>query len=185
MITHPADEKELFVVRRHWFIFLAEAISMVFAAIFPLLCVLILPVFGYGQLLAGISSFVWYLLFIAYTVWIFVLWILLFIMWTNYYLDMLILTDKKVIRVEQNALFSREMSSFRLDRLQDITVEVNGLIATILNFGTIYIQTAGEMEEFVMHGVAHPYDVKNKIFLESQRQIEEWKIPPSVTPVGG
>lgn len=158
---------------------------MVFAAVFPVFCILILPVFGYGEFLAGISSFVWYLLSIAYTFWLLILWILLFIMWTNYYLDMLILTDKKVIRVEQNALFSREMSSFRLDRLQDITVEVNGIIATVLNFGTVYIETAGEKEEFVMRGVGHPYEVKNKIFLESQRQIEEWKAPPSVTPVGG
>jgi hypothetical protein len=185
MIKLENNERELLVVRRHWFVFIVQAISLAFAALFPLIGFGILSILKTITFTPEVSTTVGHLLAIAYVVWLLILWIVFFVMWTNYYLDMLILTDSKVIRVEQRALFSREMSTFRLDRLQDITIEVHGIIPTFLNFGTLRIQTAGEMEEFLIRGIPHPYEVKNSILQASQRQIEEWKHPPAVTPVGG
>ena len=78
-------------------------------------------------------------------------------------MDVWILTDRKIIDIEQLSLFSREVSEFRLDRVQDITVEVRGIISTMLKFGTLHVQTAGATREFVIKNIPDPYKVRDII----------------------
>jgi len=74
-----------------------------------------------------------------------------------------LLTNKRVVDIEQKGMFSREVSTLRLDRIQDITVGVHGLIQTFLNFGEIHVQTAGQEREFVVRGLKNPHKLKNAI----------------------
>ena len=66
--------------------------------------------------------------------------------WTQYYLDLWILTDRRIIVIDQVYFFNRKVSNFRLERLQDINVSISGLIPTLLDYGTIRAQTASESE---------------------------------------
>ena len=96
-------------------------------------------------------------------------------MWTNYYLDMWLLTDKSLIDVDQIGLFAREISNLRLDKIQDITAEVIGPIDTILHIGTVHVQTAGGEKEFVISQVSSPNHVKGLIQSAYHKQVEEIK----------
>ena len=71
-------------------------------------------------------------------------WVLFFIKWTDYYLDVFILTDRRVIYITQKGLFSRRIATSRLDRVQDVSAEVTGMMPTFLNYGDVHVQTAGE-----------------------------------------
>ena len=93
-------------------------------------------------------------------------------MWTTYYLDVLIVTDKRIFDINQQGFFHRESGSFRIDRIQNITVDQKGIIQTLLDFGTIHIETAGESEEFVAPYIAGPYTIK-KFINELQDQAIE------------
>ncbi len=86
-------------------------------------------------------------------------------------MDVWIVTDQRIIDIEQLNLFNRVVSEFRLDRVQDITIKVNGLIATLLGFGDIHVQTAGEMEKFLIKNAPKPYEVKDRIIKEHDRAI--------------
>ena len=80
----------------------------------------------------------------------------------NYWLDMWIITNQRIIDVEHQALFHRQVSEFSTARVQDITVEVEGVFASLLGYGDVSIQTAGE-QSFSIKRVANPELVKNAI----------------------
>lgn len=101
-------------------------------------------------------------LFLA-SVWTLLLWAKFFAIWTDYYLDVWIVTDRRIVNIDQKGLFHREVSTLRMERIQDVTLEIEGIIATVLGFGDVLVQTAGETGEFVIKGVNNPEHIKRKI----------------------
>ena len=103
--------------------------------------------------------------FLFYAVsWWLLLWTMFAVAWTNYYLDLWVVTDRRIIDIQQHGLWSRKISECRLDRVQDISTEVRGFLPTLLGFGDVRIQTAAEAERFIMKDVPHPYEIKDAIF---------------------
>jgi hypothetical protein len=70
------------------------------------------------------------------------------------------ITDRRIIAVDQRGFFRRFIASFRYERLQDINVEINGFIETMLDFGDIHAQTAGHDVTFRIGDVPDPRGVK-------------------------
>lgn len=82
-----------------------------------------------------------------------------FIWWNGMY----ILSNQRIIKINQKSLFHRLISEAELDRIQDITTEIKGPIQTLLNFGTIHIQTASTEIMIDLTSVTNPYEVQQKI----------------------
>lgn len=104
--------------------------------------------------------------------WLLILWVWFFTLWTEYFLDVWVVTDRRVINIEQKSLFHREQSTLRMERIQDVTTEVSGIVATVLDFGDIYVQTAGETREFVIKGIGKPDRVKQTILEYLDKTVE-------------
>lgn len=161
------DETVLREVRRHWFLFVIESLPFGLLALVPLA----------GAGILGATTEVFHnvmgttLFTFALVTWLLFLWIAFFVVWTNYYLDVLLITTRRVIDIEQYYLFSREIAECRLDRVQDVTVEVHGFLPTLLRFGDLHVQTAGESKEFVVRHVPHPERVKDAIFQAMEQYV--------------
>ncbi len=82
---------------------------------------------------------------------------------TDYWLDVWIVTNERIINSEQKGLFNRVVSEVNLNQIQDITSEQVGLIGTFLTFGNVYVQTAAERERFMFKNIDNPDDVKIRI----------------------
>lgn len=167
-IQLEADEIILHQVRKHWFILFVQVLGILVAALFPL--------FAFGALtLTGLfnsASFTLQIgtpaILILYVAWILLLWMALFNIWTNYYLDVWTITTKRLIAIDQRGLFHRNTGSFRLERLQDLNVEIHGIIATLLNFGTLEAETAGgDDDKFKAYGLPDPRGLKSAILKAS------------------
>jgi uncharacterized membrane protein YdbT with pleckstrin-like domain len=173
MLHLDPGETIVLEVRKHWFVFFAYGFSLVLAAILPLVF------FGATLLVDPIQSAVndlhiGSLASFAYMVWLLVLWMAFFVQWTNYYLDVWYITEKRIIDVDQKGIFHREITSLRFDKIQDITVEVRGLLATFLNFGDIRVQTASESsKDFYLRLAAHPERIRQIIFSHHNREAEK------------
>lgn len=83
-------------------------------------------------------------------------WIMYYHAFVGYHLDLWVITDQRIINIEQNGLFNRVMSELNLSKIQDVTSEIKGQMQTIFDYGHVYIQTAAEQERFVFESVPHP-----------------------------
>jgi len=175
MITLDNDEKIVLEVRRHWFVLLAQSLPLVFLVFFPLIIKIALGVMGLSDIVI-LSKNIETLITIITAVWVWFIWVAFFILWTDYYLDILILTNKRIIDIEQKGFFSREISTFRLDRIQDITVDVNGVIPTFFDFGDIHIQTAGEVPEISVKSIPDPHKVREIVSRAQDEAIEKSRV---------
>jgi len=155
------EEKEmvLLVLHRHWFDILSQFLVMVgmLLLLFGSFAILpsIFPTIGRG---ANRNLF----LFIE-NLFFMLTWIMLFLVWVDYYFDVWIVTDNRIVNIEQKGLFSRVVSELELEKIQDITTDVKGVIPTFLNYGDLQVQTAAEQERFLFHNIPDPYEVKNII----------------------
>ena len=165
------DEHVILEVRKHWIVFAGHAVALLFAAFLPFLILVAfrlfilnyyISAFGHAPILPANSSAV-FLFF--YTLWLLVLWISFFIDWTKYYLDVWYVTEKRIIAIQQRRIFDREISNLRFDKIQDVTIDIQGFIPTFLDFGNVKVQTASEDNlDFIMDTVRHPDYVRQVIF---------------------
>jgi uncharacterized membrane protein YdbT with pleckstrin-like domain len=174
MIALEQNETILLRGRRHWFILALRLLPLIPFVLIPLvvfgiLGTIPLQIDSLVEVSGNGSSFAVFILFS----WFLFVWIGGFIIWTDYFLDVLVVTDKRIINIEQKGLFSRETASLRLDKIQDITIDINGILATFLSFGNIRIQTAGEQEEFMIRYIKNPESLKSAILKEHNRVVEE------------
>jgi uncharacterized membrane protein YdbT with pleckstrin-like domain len=91
------------------------------------------------------------------------MWFIFLIIFTNYYLDQIIVTNKRIIDIDQVGLFSRDIVTTSVNRLQDIKVELSGIFPTLLKYGDLHIQSAGANKEILIKGIKHPEKVKEVI----------------------
>jgi hypothetical protein len=91
------------------------------------------------------------------------IWLFFFFSFIDYYLDVWVITSKRVIDVRQNGFFARTISELELEKIQDTTSEVKGVFPTIFKYGNLFIQSAGEKERFVFQDVPCPDEVRDVI----------------------
>jgi hypothetical protein len=172
MINLDPGEHIVYEVRKHWFIFLAHGIFLFLAGI--------VPFFAYAIVVKSIpfslpsNGTISGLLVFLYAIWLLFLWISFFLQWTNYYLDVWYVTEKRIIDVEQKRMFHRSVSSLRFDKIQDISIEVGGFISTYFDIGDIRVQTAAENSaDFFMRKAASPEKFRNLIFSRHNQESEK------------
>ena len=152
-------EEILMVVHRHWFDILSQ-----FFIIFILLLLFFGSLIFASPILSAFNGTVSPSLFLlGENIFFIFIWLFFFIIWIDYYFDVWIVTNERIVNIEQLGLFSRDVSELELERVQDITVEVLGIIPTFLNYGDLYVQTAGETERFIFKHVPNPYAIKDLV----------------------
>ncbi len=174
MLNLDPNESVILEVRKHWYVLASRVFVMfllviappIFFAFFESLIPASVPLpVGYSA--AGFF----------YSLWLLVIWISFFINWTNYYLDVWYVTEKRIVSVDQVSIFHRKISNLRFDKIQDVSIEIKGAIQTMLKFGDIEIKTAAEGDSnFLMENAANPDEVRRIIF--SHHQFEHEKARP-------
>jgi uncharacterized membrane protein YdbT with pleckstrin-like domain len=162
MIEFRENEHIIFEIRKHWFVIATKLTTLTLLAFLPLLIPQILDVANINITFGEMENF-WSLYVFLYALLLLILWIFGFVFWTNYYLDVWIVTNQKILDIEQVGLFSREVSILHLERIQDITTEVKGLVNTLVKFGDLHVQTAGQQREFLINNVPNPDKIAKRL----------------------
>ena len=149
------EETVLAFTRKHWFIVVSETVGIVAAGVLPFVAAAFV-----GHLVPVPPAAA---VFFA-SAWLLGVWVVLFTVWTHYYLDVWVVTDRRIIHMDQIRLFTRTVSTLRIERVQDIQVERHGFFATLLNFGDLKVQAAGpEARYSAIKGIPNPAQVRNTI----------------------
>lgn len=160
MIEFRENEKVLAIKRRHPVVLI---ISLIPVAIFFLIVVASMILVYFVDIDVPIDNVKLIILYIL-SLFLLILWQIAVVIFINYYLDCWIITNKRTISTELKTLFSRNVSSISHDKIQDITVEVNGFLQTFLKYGNLQIQTAGKFHKFIFKEIPEPYKTKELIF---------------------
>ncbi len=157
------DEELVSETRKHWFFFFVELLPYAILAIIP---------FALPNLLRLAPPLATYADQISYTapvaravlgVWLLLLWTSAWSRFTRYYLNLWVLTNERIVDVKQRGYFNREVSSLSLTHIQDVTTDVTGVFSSLLNIGTINVQSAGATEKFTMHDIPNPEHMRDLI----------------------
>ena len=81
----------------------------------------------------------------------------------DFYLDVYVITDKRIVSITQNGFFKRSISELDIRQIQDVNADVQGFFPTLLHYGNVRIQTAAELPNFIFESIPHPYETSKKI----------------------
>lgn len=86
-----------------------------------------------------------------------------------YKTNVLLVTSDKLAQVLNVSLFNRKISQLSIGDVQDISVHQNGFFPRILNYGTIFIETAGEQSNLKFTFAPDPYK-KSKVIVNAHEE---------------
>lgn len=161
------------VERAHWFVIVIKVAFYLLLAMAPVAVLVVLEVVQPGILTYfsdsnGIRAVVRLIMSLYY----FFLWFFMFYEWLDYYLDVWVITNHRIIEVTQRGFFNHEVSEIHLNRIQDMMFRAKGIFSTFLDFGDLHVQTAGAVERVILHNVAHPrkfLEQMNRLMIEAKK----------------
>lgn len=169
LIKQKPYEHPVYELRRHPFIFLKIILIFALLAGLP-----VLLFFAINAAFPGLlTSATWFpFLLFAASVYYLSIWLFFLTEFTDYYLDVWIVTNDRVVNTEQHGLFGRTVAELDLYKIQDVTSDVRGMLATFLNYGNVHVQTAGQKERFVFEEVPNPHEIRKRIIdlIETDRK---------------
>lgn len=155
--TQEADEKIILLLRRHW---VTNLHWLVLGVIFILAPTVIFPALSFLRVFNFIPGPFQMVALIGFYVFIFTY---IFISYLSWYFNVYILTDRRVIDVDFYNLLYKEVSSCEINKIQDVTYQVNGAFKIFFDYGTVFIQTAGEEKNLEFEMVPKPALVVKKL----------------------
>lgn len=143
------NEKVIQIVRRHPIVFFSPLLQVTLAFT---LAVIILIYFDFGEVfyysVAILGLFVFAVLFKATFV---------------YRNSFCLITNQRVININQKNFFNRQITETDFSKIQDVTNKTFGVIGTSLNYGEIVVQTAGTQNQLIIEYIPDPYQVQQEI----------------------
>lgn len=114
--------------------------------------------------------------------------ILLLMMFTlyfhNYYLSLQVITSERVIDIDQQGVFKREVNEMPLGQIEDVSFKQDGFWSTVFNYGNVILQTAGtgagtgsgledKINGFIFNNVPNPTGVCHTISTMFQKEEQQ------------
>ena len=158
-------ERVLVVCHRHWVYLWPNLLMMLVAAIVPAAAVaLLLSAAGAYE---GLAAKVFW---VVSSVWLLVWAVRVFLAWYRYHHDIWVVTNQRIIDSYKRHPFSLRIATADLVNVQDMTVEREGILRTLLDYGDIVCQTAAEAQEFRLAGIPNPREIQALVDRERDRE---------------
>lgn len=161
-----AGERIHLVTRKHWIVLAKEiAVWLVFVAILFFYDGYIAEQFAFLKTPQGVtignflkSIYLMYLVAGVMTIWVL------------YYLNYQIITNERLVDVDQKNLLFHSTTEIHLAQIEDVSSEIKGVLGNLFNYGHVYVQTAGTKTRFEFDYVPDPNAVVKQI-LDLYQQI--------------
>lgn len=159
------DEQVVLIARRHWIVYFPS-----FLVGGTLLVALTFFYFFMGEVsILKSSATVMAIAVCSNSILMLFTVLFVYVSWLIHYLNFQMVTNEHVVDIDQLGLFSRNVSELSLDDIQDVSASQHGIWQSMLHYGDVTIQTAGEKPNFTFEKVSQPYviakqlmDVKDK-----------------------
>lgn len=162
LISKKPYEDRIIELHRHWITLVKRILAYAVLASVPFLAYWFLSTY-FSDILTSTIGYA--ALILAASAYELGMWLFLFTMFLDYELDVWVVTNDRLISIEQHGLFARTVAELDLWRVQDVASDVRGVFPTFFNYGDVHVQTAGAVERFILEQVKNPREVQ-KIILD-------------------
>lgn len=153
------EEKIAFILKRHWWYLLFPSFKSAIIRL-VLIITLLFTITGWFNINMSNSRLFFFIIIIDLATLIY----LILSDWYKWGNTIYVLTNERIICVQQLSWFSRSVSESTLENIMFISHKIQGMIGTIFNFGSVNIRTSGVTEEeTVFQQVSDPYQVQQQI----------------------
>lgn len=83
--------------------------------------------------------------------------------WFSWQNSLLVLTNERVVQLEQRGLLHREFMECGLESIQQVSHEVRGLLGTLWGYGSIVVHTGASQKPFDIPDMPDPYEIQQEI----------------------
>jgi uncharacterized membrane protein YdbT with pleckstrin-like domain len=165
------DESIITVVHRS----IIGLIFIYLEALGAVIALLALAILAFPDLFSSLSANSNALLMAAVIFSIALVFFILFIATYIYRQSKLIITDQNLIQILQGGLFSRKVSRLSVSNVEDVSADQHGFLPTIFNYGTLTVETAGEMKNFIFPYAPNPNKYADQILDARQAYADKLK----------
>ncbi len=162
------------LVRKHWVTDIKGVLTLVFFMGLPFLLGLVGGIYFWRDFFT--TEYLTVLL--AALVYLMFMLLLSYVKWANEELDVIIVTNERVVSHQQIDLFHRQICETSISQIQDVKGVEHGFLASMLHFGVLEIQTASKSVFFNIKNVANPYENARMILDLRDRYLDKEKFEP-------
>lgn len=167
--TQQKEEHIILALRRHPITLVPSILIIILMALAPLILPFV-PIIAFFPANFQLMTVVgWYLMIVGYSLEVFLSW----------FFNVNIITDERIVDIDFLSLIFKRISSAKIDNIEDVTSTTGGFIRSLLSFGTVVVQTAGEKREFEFTDVPQPDKVVqllNELIMEEEREKMEGRV---------
>lgn len=84
------------------------------------------------------------------------------------------ITNEKIAQVMYRSIFNRIVTQLGINNVQDVTITQRGILPRVFNYGTMLIETAGEVPNCAFTFVPKPYDNAHVIIEAHEAYIQKY-----------
>ncbi|MFH1947065.1 MAG: PH domain-containing protein [Candidatus Magasanikbacteria bacterium] len=169
LIKQKPYEKIEFLLRRHPITFISILFLFLILSLIPVALYFLFNNL-YPQLLTGEISYPLLVLFAS--IYYLSIYLFFYSQFIDFYLDLWIVTNDRIVDIEQFGLFSRTTSELDLYRIQDVSVDVSGFFPTILKYGNVTVKTASSNSDIVFRNIPNPNQVRQGLIQLSEEDLK-------------
>jgi len=151
------DEKIFEILHRHPYVYFRDSFKVLFFGV-------LIPVAGY---------FVFPQLIFIFFVWAVIGLIGMMYHFLDWYFDVWIITDLGVIDIEVNGMFDKNAKRVEYTAIDALGYKINGIMATILNFGDVTIDTMGTHMSLILKEAPHPKSIEKLVVKYQEKSVED------------
>lgn len=149
-VDQEEDEEILLFIRRHFVTNVPWIVGSLVLAILPFTLFPFLVAFSPFPLPSPQSLFLmllfYYLIIFGYVLLKFTLW----------YFHVGIVTNKRVVDIDIHGILYKDISEAKNEFIQDVSYTQNGFIRSVFNYGDVFVQTAGSMQNIEFDKAPRP-----------------------------
>lgn len=150
------------VIKRHWIVYVTIGVYFVSALILSF----VLIYFFFTNILIYLILVIFWMFFVLHS----------YVQWLDHELDLFIITNFRIIWIEQVSLLNRVVSECSLWQVQEVWSKTQGFFANILNYWTITIQTAWNATNFAMEYAPNSISTSSLVLniINTYRSKNQW-----------
>jgi len=158
-------EKVLLMCRRHWIYLYPRMILQILIAVLPVLALFL--VLRWADAMDGLAAKA---AIVVSAIWLAVWAVKIILLKYRYDNDLWTITNQRIIDSYRSNPLSLKITTADLVDIVDTSLNRSGIFPTMLNYGDIRCETAGERQDISLPAVPHPQEVHALIDRERDRE---------------